>query len=146
MQTANIGQTIEINVTVSGVHDLWGWDIADLTFNSAVLNLTHVTEGPFLKSAGPTFFISTASVPMVQQGVLPSVDDAFNENITVSGSGTLATLTFRVVAAGTSPINISSADLYNQYVLNETMLEEGLHEAIGTTIVNGNVDIGAITP
>ena len=144
MHSASVGQTIEVNLTVSGVHDLWGWDISYLTFNSAVLNLTQVTEGPFLKSAGQTFFISTNDVPMVQQGTLPSVAEDFPENVTVSGSGTLATLTFHVLAAGTSPIKISSANLYDQYVANETMYQEGLHEAINTTIVNGNIAINAI--
>ena len=144
LQTASVGQTIKINLTVTDVHDLWGWDISYLTFNSAVLNLTQVTEGPFLKSGGQTFFVSTNDVPMVQQGTLPSVAEDFPENITVSGSGTLATLTFHVLAAGTSPIKISSADLYNQYVANETMYQEGLHETINTTIVNGNIAIDAL--
>lgn len=145
LQTASVGQTIELNLTVTNVHDLWGWDISYLDFNSAVLNLTKVSEGPFLKSGGPTFFLSTASAPMVQQGFLPSVDDAFNENTTISGSGTLLTLTFRVVSAGTSPIDISSANLYNPYVLNQTDYVEGIHEAINTTIMNGTVTIGQIS-
>lgn len=145
LQTANIGQTIEVNVTVSNVQSLWGWDFADLTFNSNVLNLTQVEEGPFLQSGGQTFFLSTASVPSVRQGDLPSVADAFAENTTASGSGTLATLKFTVLSAGTSSINITKADLYTPFVKDEVHYEEGLHEAINSTIVNGNIDIVKIT-
>ncbi len=141
LQTANIGQTIEVNVTVSNAQSLWGWDLADLTFNSDVLNLTQVTEGPFLMSGGQTFFLSTASVPVVRQGDLPSVADAFAENTTVSGSGALATLKFTVLSAGASPINISKADLYTPYVKDQVSYEQGLHIALNSTIVNGNVEI-----
>ncbi len=146
LQSVAVGQTIEVNLTVSDVHDLWGWEISYLTFNPAVLNLTQVTEGPFLKSGGQTFFLSTNNVPMVQQGTLPSVAEDFPENTTVSGSGTLATLTFQVLSAGTSPIKISSAALYNQYVANAVAYQQGLHEAINTTIVNGNIVINAVAP
>ena len=145
LQTANIGQTIEVNITVSNVQNLWGWDFADLTFNSSVLNLTQVEEGPFLQSGGQTFFLSTASVPSVRQGHLPSVADALTANTTVSGSGTLATLKFTVLSAGTSPINITKADLYTPFVKDEVHYEEGLHEAINSTIVNGNIEVVKIT-
>lgn len=142
LQTSNIGQTIEINVTVSDVQNLWGWEFSDLTFNSNVLNLTQVVEGPLLESGGQTFFLSTSSVPAVLQGDLPSVADALTQNVTASGSGTLATLKFTVLSAGTSPITITKAALYTPFVQDEVSYEEGIHEAINSTIVNGNVQVG----
>ncbi len=145
LQTASVGQTIEVNITASGVQSLWGWDFSDLTFNSNVLNLTQVVEGPFLQSGGQTFFLSTDSVPAVKQGDLPSVADALTQNVTVSGSGTLVTLKFSVLSAGTSPISITKANLYTPFVKDQVSYEEGLHVAINSTIVNGKVIIGQIS-
>ncbi len=147
LQTAKIGQTINVNINVSNVQKLWCWELADLTFNSSVLNLTQVQEGPFMKSKGQTFFISTASVPAVQQGDLPSTVDAFAENTTVSGSGVLATLKFTVLSAGNSLINLTSATLFNPIEIQPNPYQEtGIHDQINSTVVNGNVVIDSIIP
>ena len=141
LSTANIGQTIEVNVTATNASELWGWDVANLTFNSNVLNLTAAQEGPFMKSVGQTAFLSTASVPSVKEGNLPSVADAFFENTTVSGSGTLMTLKFTVLSAGTSPITLGKVDLYTPIVANAVDWATGTHQAINSTIVNGRVTV-----
>ena len=54
LQTATVGQIIEVNVTIDNVQELWGWDFVNITFNPSVLNLTQVVEGPLLKSGGTT--------------------------------------------------------------------------------------------
>ena len=50
-----IGETFMINITVADIINLYGWE-TKLYFESAFLNCTSVSEGPFLKTAGSTFF------------------------------------------------------------------------------------------
>src|SRR5271157_4117538 len=51
-----VGDTIQVNIYVSNVQNLWSWDVKDLRFDPSVLNLTQITQGPFLDSAGATLF------------------------------------------------------------------------------------------
>jgi hypothetical protein len=147
LPTANIGQTIEVNINVSNVQKLWGWDFTDIIFNSSVLNLTGVQEGPFPQSKGQTFFIWTKGAPSIQTGDLPEILEALAENTSVSGSGILATLKFNVVSAGASQITLSSAKLYDPIEIQPNPSEEtGVHEQINSTTINGNIVIASITP
>ena len=145
--TANIGQAIEVNVNVSNVQKLWGWDFTDIMFNSSVLNLTQVQEGPFMQSKGQTFFIWTKGAPSIETGDLPEIVDALAENTSVSGSGILATLKFDVVSAGVSQITLTSAKLYDPIEIQSSPSQEtGVHEQINSTTTNGTVVIATITP
>ena len=147
LQTANIGQPIEVNINVSNAQKLWGWDFTDIMFNSSVLNLTQVQEGPFLQSKGQTFFIWTKGAPSIETGDLPEIADALAENTSVSGSGILATLKFNVVSAGVSQITLTGAKLYDPVEIQPTASQEtGVHEQINSTTTNGTVVIATITP
>ena len=147
LQTANIGQPIEVNINVSNAQKLWGWDFTDIMFNSSVLNLTQVQEGPFLQSKGQTFFIWTKGAPSIETGDLPEIVDALAENTSVSGSGILATLKFNVVSAGVSQITLTGAKLYDPVEIQPTASQEtGVHEQINSTTTNGTVIIATITP
>jgi hypothetical protein len=147
LQTANIGQTVEVNINVSSVQKLWGWDFTDITFNSSVINLTQVQEGPFLRAKGQTFFIWTEGAPSIRTGDLPEIVEALAENTSVSGSGILATLKFNVVSAGTSQIVLTSAKLYDPIEIQPNPFQEtGTHEQINSTTINGEVVIANITP
>jgi hypothetical protein len=147
LQTANIGQTIEVNINVSNVQKLWGWDFTDITFNSSVISLAQVHEGSFLQSRGQTFFICTISAPSVQNGDLPEIVEALAENTSVTGSGVLATLEFNVGSAGTSQIVLTSAKLYDPIEIQPNPFQEtGTHEQINSTTVNGKVVIAKIIP
>jgi len=48
-------ETFQINISVSEVTDLAGWDFK-LYYQNSILNATNVTEGLFLQTAGGTFF------------------------------------------------------------------------------------------
>lgn len=141
-----IGQTVQVNVNVSDVQDLWGWEIDNITFNSKVLNLTQVEEGSFLKSSSSTFFISTGNSASGNGGVIASTVCAFSQNTTVSGSGVLLSLKFDVLSEGSSQITLSSAKLYSSSQISPADGEEtGWHQSINSTIVNGNVKIDKVT-
>lgn len=102
------GSNFTINITVSRVTDLYGWDFF-LYWNRAYLSAINVTEGPFLESAGTTVFLP----PEINQ-----TGGYLHANCTLeglvpgaSGSGTIATITFLVVAKGQTYISLTSPRL-----------------------------------
>ena len=155
LQSAQIGQTVDVNITVNNVRDLWGWELDNLTFNPEVLNLTQVQEGPFLKTGGTTFFVTTLSATnWVELGVVPSTNEAIYTNSTVNGGGVILNLQFTVLKAGVSPIIIngssnvcgtSAITLYNnheyEYQPNTTT---GDNQSINCTVTNGEISIDKI--
>jgi len=107
--TVGVGQIFSINITVSGVANLYGWEFR-LSWNPTLLDAANAVEGPFLKTGGSTFFSYNTNSAMGHMivdctllGMVPGV----------SGSGTLAIITFYAKSAGECPL-----DLYNVTLLN----------------------------
>ena len=141
LTTASIGQIIQINLNVSNVQGLWGWAIQNLDFNPAVLNVTNVQEGPFLKNKDTTFFLwASNSTLAFSKGDIPEINCAFAEYTTVNGSGVLATISFRVLSAGTSPIKIGAAALLSDIPSDQL----NQNTQINCTWTNGTVTIASI--
>jgi hypothetical protein len=109
--TASVGQEFGININISGVSDLYGWEFK-LGWNTSLLSLVGVNEGPFLKSGGNTFFtyfLNTTDehivVDCTLEGSYPGV----------SGNGTLATVKLITTAVGECPLNLYDVILLNSY-------------------------------
>jgi hypothetical protein len=105
--TASVGQNFSIDINISSVSDLYGWEFY-LGWNSSLLDWLSVSEGPFLQSGGNTFFsyfLNTTGehvvVDCTLEGEIPGVN----------GSGTLATVTFNTTNAGECPLNLYNVDL-----------------------------------
>jgi hypothetical protein len=121
--------TFAVDVNVANVSDLFAFGF-DIGFNPGTLSAVSVTEGSFLPGGGTTFFLP---------GVIDNTGGtiAFNADTLigaipgVSGTGTLATLDFTALSAGTSPINI----------LNVGLLDSTL-SPISSTTANGNANVG----
>ena len=117
-----IGQNFVININISDVADLYGWEFS-LEWNSTILEAVAVSEGPFLKSGGSTFFTNkinnTLGYMIVDSTLLGNVPG-------VSGSGTLATIKFYVETLGECPL-----DLYDTILVNST------EQAIEHTTIDG---------
>jgi hypothetical protein len=126
---SQIGKSLQINITISNVPNLWGW-VVTLNWNPNVLNFTNMTKGPFLESAGSTLFL----YPTPGSGSLTQVTDELLENTSLSGNGTLATVTFQVLAAGQSNITLSDTLLYKP--LSGSPLS---HAQIAHTVNNGQI-------
>ena len=135
--SAHVGDTIHVNIVVSKVPKLWGWDIVDLTFNPKILNITGVTEGPFLSKAGQTLFIwDSESLRQLSQGDIPEIQDVLLSTNTASGSGVIATLAFTVLSLGTSQIAFKHTELdSNAPTINYTD-----NQPISTIIPSTGVD------
>ena len=126
ISTAEVGQTFFINIKISNVVDLYGWEFR-LKWNSTLLNALNVIQGPFLKQGGGTFFWpkinNTAGYILVDCTLLGDVPG-------VNGSGTLATVKFYAKNQGESIL-----DLYDTLLLNS------LETAISHANNDGNVTV-----
>jgi cell division septation protein DedD len=141
--SAQVGNTIQINITVSNVQDLWGWDISDISFNPAMLSLTQVTEGPFLQAAGQTMFLWTStSTVAISQGDIPDIQEALLSTNSAAGSGVIATLAFNVLSLGTSQITFNQSTLYdNNPVVGSSPPQIG--NPISSNAINGDITVGS---
>jgi len=132
--SAQVGSNFTVNLEVSNVQDLGGWNL-NLTWNPQVINLTQVTEGPFLASVGSTMFTWSPSMSPISRslGFLPGVADVLLQATGASGSGVLATITFHVLRSGTSPISIDGTQLIGP---------ASVDNQIPATLTNGIVNVG----
>jgi len=109
--TASVGQNFTVNVTVSNIYDLYGWQFR-LNWTAGLIEVVKVIEGPFLKLGGSTYFYwnanSTAGRMVADCTLLGNVPG-------VSGSGTLATITFNVKGVGQSPLTLWDVVLLNSF-------------------------------
>jgi PKD repeat protein len=100
-----VNQNYTININVTNVANLNLWELK-LGFSFSVLDIVKMEEGPFLKDLSGTFggpfntvFKTSLGVNYVLLGCL------INSADTVSGNGTLATVTFKVVDTGESNLD-----------------------------------------
>lgn len=134
-----IGTEIVVNIQITGAQHIWAWK-ADVNWNGNVLALQSVTEG--------TNFLTT--LPSV--GTLTTFDEPLWKNIAGNGyvesglssrrltatetgrtSGTLATMTFVVIASGSSDIVISGVTLTDKNNL------ENASPAVSTSTISVTV-------
>jgi len=133
--STNVGDTIQVNIDVSNVQNLWAWDIANLRFDPAVLNLTQISQGPFLESAGQTLFAPTMeSTSAISEGDIPDIPCALLVQGSANGSGVLATLTFQVLTTNTTTL----------IAFNQTTLEEPNHEYISHDANNAYINLSTV--
>lgn len=134
--------TITINVTVTDVTDLFSYD-ANLTYNPSILNCTSCVEGPFLGTAGMTWW---------QDPIIDNYNGwIFFGNVLwgapyASGNGTLAIITFDVLVEGRTPLNFSDTDLNTQdeFGVPQDILhdrENGVFTIPGDVNGDGTVDL-----
>jgi adhesin HecA-like repeat protein len=101
------GSSITLNVLISDISDLFGYQFS-FNFNPAVLQATAVTEGSFLAGGGTTF-----SDPGTIDNTAGSISFVANSLIGalpgVSGSGSLALISFNVTSVGSSLLSFSDA-------------------------------------
>ena len=115
----DIGETFAINISISDVTDLVGWQFAlyykstilnaTLTYDPETVDYTQVLEGPFLKAGGETFlFVAdfTDNYNSTHGRILSACLLLGAKAVPQSGSGTLATITFKTKAIGNSPLDL----------------------------------------
>jgi hypothetical protein len=116
------GSQFSINLTVDHVEELWAYQLT-LSFSAGVLHGVNVEHGPFLESRGgnavvvpgPGFDNDAGTLGLFAAYLFPIARFP-------TGGGTLATVTFKVVGHGSSPITLG--------------VETGLANRTGGWIVN----------
>jgi len=107
------GENFTVNVVIAGITEnasLYSWEF-DMSFNSTILNVTSVGQGPFLATAGTTYWVSpsisnlkgTVEVSETFFPPLPSVG--------AIGSGVLANVTFHVLTEGETSLHFYETQL-----------------------------------
>lgn len=133
LTAAQLGTNIQVDLIISNVQNLYAWNL-NLTWNPSVLNLTDITEGPFLSSADHTLFTWTPSISANtrNQGYIQNVAASLLSGKGIDGNGVLATITFQVIDIGTSTLSIDGSELAPQITTD-------VSQRISATITNGLV-------
>lgn len=109
-----VGQICSINVSIIDVVNLTGWQFK-LYFKNSVLNCTEVSEGPFLSTSGSTVFLSNINNAFNSTyGVISVACSLKGANISASGSGVLATVTFDATGEANSPLDLEETLLVDE--------------------------------
>jgi len=110
---ANPGEHIFVNVTITDVSDLFGYQVR-LGFERDILRAVRALEGPFLKegttSPSGTFFTYQIQT-QVQRTYIIVACITLGKYPGVSGSGTLFTIDFMVQDGGVSDLSLSETIL-----------------------------------
>lgn len=125
---ASVGEEVTLDVNISNVTDLYGFQF-DLGFAPGTLSAISITEGTFLFSAGPTFFLP-GDIDNTTGTIALTANSLLGPGPGVNGSGTLAILTIKGLSHGTSSIELSNVILLNSNL-----------ELIDANIQNGTVTV-----
>jgi len=140
--TIPVGQNFTINLNISNVIDLYGWEFK-VKWNATLLDAVDVKEGSFLKLGGNTFFtfkINNTAGCIVADCTLLTDIPGVNDN------GTLATIKFHCKNSGECPLDLYDVILVNH---NEQIIPS---QAVGGYIIGilhdiavASVDVSPIT-
>ena len=120
---AAVGNTVLVNVNISGAVDIYGYQFS-LLFNPSVLQAAGGTEGSFLPTGGSTYFVA-GTVDNTAGAVNFTVGTLLGLLPGVSGNGTLATLSFNAAALGSSTLAFRDVVLFNSELVDVTAQVQG---------------------
>jgi hypothetical protein len=136
-------ETFEVSVMISSASNIWGWGIDNVTWNPAVVELTHVLQGNYLKDPenGPiaTIFIKGAidvANGVLVNGVGAAVSEGKAGEIHSSlSAGELCYFRFKIIGTGDANIR------FDGFTLNDG-LTPTLYKTLTspTVTVEGNYD------
>lgn len=133
--TPSLASFFDVSVTISNVTDLYAFQF-DITFDPAILSATNIKEGAFLSTGGSTFFIPGSIDNTAGAGTITFTADALTGAVPgVTGSGTLADISFQALASG-----ISSINLFNVILLDSKSTD------ISFTTQSGSVTVASAVP
>jgi len=112
LTSIEFSQTCQINISISQVIDLAGWEFK-LYYPNSILNATSIEEGPFLKSAGSTLYLNLSFTDNYNatHGLIWAACSLQGSGPGANGNGTLATITFKAKYAGNANLTLADTDL-----------------------------------
>jgi len=96
-------QTFTVNISIVEAGDLYSYDVK-LGYNTTILDVASITEGPFLKGFGTTTINKMQDDPVV--GTVWIAISLNPPAPPANGGGTLASITFRVAGKGESNFHL----------------------------------------
>lgn len=110
--TVEIFTTFQVNVSVSQVVDLAAWEFK-LYYHNEYLNATQIHEGQFLKTAGQTsFFVKNFTDNYNStHGMIWAFCTLIGQGPGATGSGALATMTFKAKLSGVTTLYMLETDM-----------------------------------
>jgi hypothetical protein len=114
-----VSQTCRINISISQVNDLAGWEFK-LYYPNSILNATSIEEGPFLKSVGSTLYLQLNFTDYYNatHGLIWAACALQGSGPGANGNGTLATITFKAKSAGNAKLTLADTDLIDSQMPN----------------------------
>jgi hypothetical protein len=101
--TLTPSQDFTVELKVTSITNLKGYSVT-LYYDPTLINLQEVTEGPFFSSKGKTFFYNKED-----KGTILIDCALLGKTLSTSGEGTLATISFTSLKAGSTSIEFSLA-------------------------------------
>jgi len=103
--TLTPSQDFTVELKTTSITNLKGYSVT-LSYDPTLLSLQEVTEGPFFSSKGKTFFYKKVDD---NQGTILIDCALLGKTLSTSGEGTLATLYFTCLKAGSTSVKFSLA-------------------------------------
>lgn len=103
----------QVVLQASSIDDLKGYSVI-LSYDPALLQVEEITEGDFLASSGETFFYKDINQ---EEGIIQIDCALLGKDLSVSGTGTLATLSLTYQKSGSAGLYFSQVkvrDVSNQ--------------------------------
>ena len=109
--TGYLNETLYVNVTVTDVTNLFGWQFK-LYFLNSILKCTSITSGPFLTSLGSTFDIfDIVNDFNSTHGRILAASTLMGGGNSANGTGVVAMLQFNASNLGVTPFTFESTKL-----------------------------------
>jgi hypothetical protein len=135
--TVALSQIFQINISISQVTDLAGWDFK-LYYENRYLNATQILEGPFLKKAGQTSFWIvnfTDDYNATHGKIWASCASYCEQGSGANGTGVLATISFKAKLCGYTILHLAETDLID----SKMPIDHITH-----TTIDGSISIGKV--
>jgi hypothetical protein len=98
--------TFTVDVMIANVTNLHGYSVK-IVFDNSIINFQSAVKGPLLSTGGSTYFV-TSPIPIIDS---VEAAEVILGAYSVNGSGKLFSITFNVLSAGISLINIADVIL-----------------------------------
>jgi len=103
------GESFTVDLKVGAINDLKGYSVT-LSYDPTLITPQEITEGSFFSSSGETFFYQDINP---EEGTILIDCAILGRDLSVSGEGTLATLSFTCLKAGSAPLNFAQVKTRN---------------------------------
>ncbi|MBK7632739.1 MAG: hypothetical protein IPJ23_19045 [Ignavibacteriales bacterium] len=138
-QTVDTNDPVSISVEVQGVVGLFAISVT-LTFNNSIVKCLNITQGNFLSTntGGYDVFYETFPADLYSANTV-IVDQSILGRASVTGSGTIFTITFEPFAEGTTTVQVASLSLRDINNLEITAISVPAEIIVSSSVVNAEV-------